>query len=464
LTTPKLALPELVVGQAGKELTHNQALAVLDQLAQAVVVDKDLATPPVSPANGAMYIVAAGATGAWSGQSGKLAYWLTSVGAWTFSTPVNGWSVWVADEAVRYELKAGVWTVVATGGGATLPVVQALSASRSLALIDINKFNVNSTVSNYTATVPAQATVAWTADAEMHFLPSSTGDITITADAGVSLNGVVAGSLTLSTQNGAATLKRTGADAWWIGGVIGTTAEQRAALGLGNISGINRLINGAFSVNQLALSGTVTLAAGDYGHDGWKAGASGCTYTFATTANVTTLTITAGSLQQVVEGVNLQSGTHTLSWVGTAQGKIGAGSYSASGVTGAATGGTNLTVEFNTGTLSLAQLQPGDQALPFENRLVTQELLLCQRYYTTFDTQVAEYTQNGFSASHQFNFSVAMRATPTIALVQGTKTSGFSDSFAVSPTTARVIVRTTNSTGTTVDGFSNAVIKCSARL
>jgi len=58
VTTPKLQMPELVVGQAGKELTHNQALAVLDQLAQAVVVDKDLTAPPGSPANGSMYILA----------------------------------------------------------------------------------------------------------------------------------------------------------------------------------------------------------------------------------------------------------------------------------------------------------------------------------------------------------------------------------------------------------------------
>jgi len=117
VTTPKLQLPELIVGQAGKELTHNQALAVLDQLAQAVVVDKDLTAPPGSPANGSMYIVSAGATGAWSGQSGKLAYWLTTVSAWTFITPADGWSVWVTDEDVRYERKAGAWVVVATGGG-----------------------------------------------------------------------------------------------------------------------------------------------------------------------------------------------------------------------------------------------------------------------------------------------------------------------------------------------------------
>ena len=115
MTTPKLSMPELSVGQAGKELTHNQALAILDQLAQAVVVDKDLATPPVSPANGAMYIVAAGATGAWAGQSGKLAFWLTTVAAWTFITPANGWSVWVTDEALRYERAGGAW-IAAAGG------------------------------------------------------------------------------------------------------------------------------------------------------------------------------------------------------------------------------------------------------------------------------------------------------------------------------------------------------------
>lgn len=117
MTTPKLQLPELVVGQPGKELTHNQALAILSQLVQANVVDKDLAAPPVSPADGAMYIVAASATDAWAGKSGQLAFWLSSVGAWTFAVPVNGWRVWVTDEAEYYKLKAGAWIIDAGGGG-----------------------------------------------------------------------------------------------------------------------------------------------------------------------------------------------------------------------------------------------------------------------------------------------------------------------------------------------------------
>lgn len=302
MTTPKLAMPELSVGQAGKELTHNQALAILDQLAQAVVVDKDLATPPGSPANGAMYIVAAAATGAWAGKSGNLAFWLTSVGAWTFAVPVNGWSVWVTDEAVRYELLAGVWTIVSTG---------VVSAAQ----------------------------------------------------------------------------------------------------------GINRLINGNPLINQRGVTGTVVLSAGIYGHDRWKAGASGCTYTFATTANVTTITITAGSLQQVIEGVNLQSGTHVLSWSGTAQGKIGAGSYGASGITGGVVGGTNLTIEFNIGTLSFAQFEPGSVSTNFEHRMQTDELFRCRRFYRVYGSfRASLYAAGPSTIQVPMPIEPPMRSSPAITI------------------------------------------------
>ena len=149
----------------------------------------------------------------------------------------------------------------------------------------------------------------------------------------------------------------------------------------GSVTGKNKIINGNFLINQRLVSGTVTLSAGAYGHDRFKAGSSGATYTFATSANVTTITITAGSLIQVVEGNNLQSGTHVLSWTGTAQGKIGGGSYAASGVTGTATGGTNLSIEFNTGTISKVQLEAGSTASAFEHRMFGTELQLCSRYF-----------------------------------------------------------------------------------
>ena len=218
MTTPKLQMPELVVGQAGKELTHNQALAVLDQLAQAVVVDKDLTAPPGSTANGSMYIVAAGATGAWAGQDGKLAYWLTTVSAWTFIAPSDGWSVWVADEAVRYERKAGAWVVVAAGGGVSLPVVQTFTGAKTLALADINTYNVSQDGTAQAVTLPAQATVAWTDNAEIHIERGAAGAVTITGATGVQINGSVAGTFTLGAQYSVVTLKRKASNLWTLFG------------------------------------------------------------------------------------------------------------------------------------------------------------------------------------------------------------------------------------------------------
>ena len=181
----------------------------------------------------------------------------------------------------------------------------------------------------------------------------------------------------------------------------------------------NVIINGNFQINQRGVSGTVTLAAGAYGHDRFKAGASGCTYTFATSNNVTTLTISAGSLIQVVEGLNLYTDTYTLSWTGTAQGKIGAGSYAGSGVTGSVTGGTNLNIEFNTGTLSLVQLEAGSVASPFERRDYGRELIMCQRYYQRFgyDSITARIGTGAWASSTNAYISmpllVQMRSTPT---------------------------------------------------
>lgn len=179
----------------------------------------------------------------------------------------------------------------------------------------------------------------------------------------------------------------------------------------------NALINGNFNINQRGVSGTVTLSAGSYGHDRWKAGASGCTYTFSTTNNVTTLTITAGSLQQVIEGLNVQSATYILSWTGTAQGRINSGSYGASGaVTASLTGGTNQTVEFNTGTLTLAQCEIGSRATSFDFRSYGQELALCQRYYEIVTGSFRAYTSDGCVAGPA-PFKVTKRASPTCTYI-----------------------------------------------
>jgi hypothetical protein len=204
------------------------------------------------------------------------------------------------------------------------------------------------------------------------------------------------------------------------------TAPTVDSLNGGQLAGLrNRVINGNFGINQRGVSGTVTLAAGVYGHDRWKAGAGGCTYTFSTTLNVTTLTISAGTLQQVIEGANLESGSFILSFLGTATARIDSGSYGTSGasVTGTAVGGTNQTIEFGTGTVSKVQYERGTVATVFEQRPYGLELSLCQRYYQLFYLQLAGYVSGVISIGYYALLPVSMRATPTVTVTGSTNTN-----------------------------------------
>lgn len=150
----------------------------------------------------------------------------------------------------------------------------------------------------------------------------------------------------------------------------------------------NRFINGNFSINQLVVTGSVVLAAGVYGHDGWKAGAAGCSYTFAVVGLDTTITITVGSLIQVGDAKKIEGGAYSLSNAGTAQARIAinggtpTGAYAACPLTtGAATAAQSVTAEFTTGTLSRVQLEPGANPSAFERLSPTANLRECQAYF-----------------------------------------------------------------------------------
>lgn len=74
-------LPFLVAAQAQKEITHNEAIALIDLLLNAQD-EAVLAAPPAAPIVGNCWIVATGAAGAWSGHDGAVAGWTT--GGWRF--------------------------------------------------------------------------------------------------------------------------------------------------------------------------------------------------------------------------------------------------------------------------------------------------------------------------------------------------------------------------------------------
>jgi len=89
--THRHGLPLLQAGQAQKELTHNEALALLDLLAHPAV-EAVLASPPADPQPGQMWIVGADATGEWAGQDGALTCYTS--GGWRFARARAGLLAW----------------------------------------------------------------------------------------------------------------------------------------------------------------------------------------------------------------------------------------------------------------------------------------------------------------------------------------------------------------------------------
>ncbi len=120
--TPRLNLPAIEAAQAQKHVTHNEALALLDTLVQTAVESRTLTAPPGSPAEGACYIPAAAATGAWSGWGLRLAVF--GGGGWTSILPKSGMQAWVKAERLTLTFEDDVWrdgiALTAHGGRVTL--------------------------------------------------------------------------------------------------------------------------------------------------------------------------------------------------------------------------------------------------------------------------------------------------------------------------------------------------------
>ena len=105
--TAKLSLPYLMPSQAQKHVIHNEAIRMLDAIVHLSVRDRDLSTPPASPAEGDRYLVAASSSGDWTGESGKLAAFQD--GAWAFLAAQTGWRIWVEDESLFLVFDGEAW-------------------------------------------------------------------------------------------------------------------------------------------------------------------------------------------------------------------------------------------------------------------------------------------------------------------------------------------------------------------
>lgn len=191
----------------------------------------------------------------------------------------------------------------------------------------------------------------------------------------------------------------------------------------------NKIRNPGFQINQRGVSGTVTLAAGAFGHDGVKAGDAGATYTFANVGQDVRMTVTAGSIILPVEANLIDAGSYALSHEGAAQARVwqgtgttGSGSYAAATraspliVTGL-TANTQTNIEFSTGTILRPQFEPGVGVGDYDRRNPADEWLYCLRFYRRMSPKgMSGVVATATKILVVSKFHVPMRASPTLSL------------------------------------------------
>ncbi|MEQ7874830.1 DUF2793 domain-containing protein [Sphingomonas sp. ASV193] len=96
-----------IAGQIDKEITHNEALILLDALTDGSLAAGVGAVPPSSPTAGLCYRVGTSATGGWAGMDGKLA--ISTAGGWRFVTPFEGLQLTEQGSGLAVRYFGGQW-------------------------------------------------------------------------------------------------------------------------------------------------------------------------------------------------------------------------------------------------------------------------------------------------------------------------------------------------------------------
>lgn len=136
-TTPNLTMPYILPAQAQKHVTHNEALQIIDAVAQLSVEAIDQNTPPETAVNGQVWAIGAAPSGLWTGQAGKLA--IHAGNGWLFVPVLEGWRAW--DRA------SGTLQLRQGGGWAPLPMDQLPGLGINTGFDPVNRLAVASQAS-----------------------------------------------------------------------------------------------------------------------------------------------------------------------------------------------------------------------------------------------------------------------------------------------------------------------------
>ena len=108
-TDPNLGLTYgWTLGESGWDSGMDANLKRLGATVGLSVKDRDLTTPPASPANGDRYLIPAAATGVWAGKTNQIAVRIE--GVWEYHAPKVGWLCYIEDEAKLSAYKFAGWS------------------------------------------------------------------------------------------------------------------------------------------------------------------------------------------------------------------------------------------------------------------------------------------------------------------------------------------------------------------
>ena len=115
----------------------------------------------------------------------------------------------------------GTGNVVIEGGFVGFrPQVSETGTSKTLALTDGNTKQVGDNAATQTFTIPTNASVNYPIGTEIEFVQKGAGQIDITGDTGVTVNGTSAGTVSIQNQYQGAVAFLESADNWIVSGDI----------------------------------------------------------------------------------------------------------------------------------------------------------------------------------------------------------------------------------------------------
>ena len=189
-SSANLEMPYLLPAQAQKHVTHNEALRRLDVAVQLCLSGVGATVPPALPRAGEVHALGAGATGAWAGRDGTLAFW--DGVAWDFIAPRTGWRGWDIAGARLMGWDGAAWVPVVPvldnlpglGIATAADAVNRLAVASDAVLLSHagggHQLKINKAAATDTASLLFQS--AWTGHAEMGLAGSTDWSIKVSSD------------------------------------------------------------------------------------------------------------------------------------------------------------------------------------------------------------------------------------------------------------------------------------------